>query len=226
MRCPASSHLVGLALLASACGSAPKPCLGARGCPSGTECLASRCVLEGSVPVDADTERVLLRPIAIAVATDEATDGVGPTVTLGNPAREAALYVRFPAARHEGTLEAAFLLLDQSAGVVTGPDLELEVSRAAEAWSGPLFSWSEQPGFSPPSARGLARSTPEVPIRVDVTDLLDFVADHPNRDHGFAIRALEATGPGLTLNTGVAGGVPPRLDLYFAPREARSKAVR
>jgi hypothetical protein len=181
-------------------------------------------VLEGSAPVDAATERVLLDPLELALAARELEDGIGPSVTLGNPsASPAALYVRFPSTFADRPVEAAFLLLDQSAGVVGGADLELEVWRAAGGWAGPAIAWSEQPGFSPPFTRAIARSAPRLPIRADVTALVRYVAEHPARDHGFVVRAMRESGPGVTLNTGIGGGAPPRLDVYWERKRERAK---
>jgi hypothetical protein len=219
--------VVARALLLSSvasCGTQPTPCLGATGCPRGTECLAARCVLEGSAPVDAGTERLLLDPLELALAARDVGDGLGPSVTLGNPsASPAALYVRFPNSFAEKPVEAAFLLLDQSSGVSGGADLELEIWRASGHWRGPAVAWSEQPGFSPPFTRAIARSIPALPIRADVTALVRYVVDHPARDHGFVIRAVREAGPGVTLNTGLGGGAPPRLDVYFERKPAAAK---
>lgn len=152
----------------------------------------------------------------LALATRERPAGVGPTVTLGNAAHpHTALYVRFPELPRSGAVNAAFLLLDVSAGAVAGPDVELEVGRAAGPWSGPALTWSAQPGLAPPVARGIARSAPPLPVRIDVTEL---VSDADPGD-GFVLRATEATGPGVTLDTGLDGGTPPRLDVYFAPSQ-------
>lgn len=200
-----------------ACSASPRPCLSASTCPGGTECLAARCVLDGSVPVDPESERVVAMPTELALATVTSPEALGPSITLGNSARSpVALYLRFEQTWRPGSIVAAFLLLEPTAGAITGPDLELEVWRVAHGWAGPGFAWSEKPGFAPPSSRAIARSAPRFPVRFDVTRLVRFLTDHPAKDHGLVLRAVSETGPGITLDTGLGGGVPPRLEVYFA----------
>jgi hypothetical protein len=217
------------ALLLAGCGTTPQPCLGATGCPASTECLAARCVDEGSAPVDPSTERVLLNPSGIAVAASSAPDAIGASVTFGNASSApVALYLRFEQTWRAGPVDSAFLILEPSAGTVGGLDLEVEVGRADRSWTGPGFSWSERPGISPPFSRAVARSSPRMPVRIDVTELLRFFADHPAQDFGLVLRARSAGGAGVTLSTGVGGGPPPRLDVYLVrPKTAqRASTVR
>ena len=48
-----------------------------------------------------------------------------------------------------------------------------------------------------------------------VAELLSFLAAHPSQDHGFVVRATEQSEVGVTLATGLDGGLPPRLDVYL-----------
>lgn len=193
----------------------PEPCLGASSCPVGRECLASRCVLEGSTPVDSDTDRVLLVPVGLAVAGDDTERGLAPSVTLGNPSTSPrALYVRFARPPEARSIRAAFLLLEQSAGALVGADVELEIRRTDQTWTGSGFPWSKRPRTSAPSARAIARSVPPSPVRVDVTELVRSAA-RSDEPIGFAIFAPQASSAGVTLDTGLGGGSPPRLDVYF-----------
>ncbi|MGC4086477.1 MAG: hypothetical protein QM756_01010 [Polyangiaceae bacterium] len=204
-------------LLTLACARTPLPCAGAGTCPSGQECLASRCVLEGGAPVESATQRMLLWPKAIAIASSaEDPHGLAPSVTLGqSPSAPTALYVRFePSYRTPRKVHAAFLLLDPHAGAPGADEITLEVWRARRDVTREHVSWSQQPGFAPPFARGLSRFAPATPLRVDVTELLRFFTEHPALDHGFVVRAAEGQGS-LTLATGVDGGLPPRLDVYL-----------
>jgi hypothetical protein len=193
------------------------------GCPKGTECLAARCTREGATPVEPTSERVVLTPTALALASDAVPVALGPSVTLGNTASApVALYLLFERRWPPGSIDSAFLVLEPSGGALAGPDLELEVWRAERAWKGPGFKWSEQPGLSPPFSRGIARSAPPMPVRIDVTSQVAFLAAHPARDFGLVLRARSERSPGVTLSTGLGGGAPPRLDVYVA-RSAQAR---
>lgn len=127
------------------------------------------------------------------------------------------LYLRFEQSWLRGRVRAAFLLLEPRSGGPSGPDVGLEVWRTNRGWAAPGFSWGEQPGFAPPFARAIGRGAPALPVRVDVTEIVRYFAQHPNHDFGFAVRASEENTTGITLSTGVDGGSAPRLDVYLDP---------
>jgi hypothetical protein len=127
------------------------------------------------------------------------------------------LYVRFDQSWRTGHVRAAFLLLEPRSGGPLGPDVGLEVWRTNRHWTDPAFGWSRQPGFAPPFARAIGRSAPALPVRVDVTEIVRYFAQHPSHDFGFAVRATEEGPAGITLSTGVDGGLAPRLDVYLDP---------
>ena len=206
-----------VAAFAFGCARGPIPCAGAGSCPSGRECLASRCVLEGSAAVPNAARRLLLRPSALGVARGrESNPGMAPGVTLGRRAdNDTALYVRFDSQWNQGRIVSAFLLLDPLPGSPSASDITLEVWRARRDFTSTTFAWSAQPGLAPPYARGISRALPPSPVRVDVTELLSFLAAHPSQDHGFVVRATEQSEVGVTLATGLDGGLPPRLDVYL-----------
>ncbi|HET9930510.1 MAG TPA: hypothetical protein VFQ35_07480 [Polyangiaceae bacterium] len=206
-----------VAALSIGCEKGPIPCAGVGTCPNGRECLASRCVPEGGAAVPNASKRLLLRPSALGVARAHAeSGGMAPGVTLGRRAdNDTALYVRFDSDWNEGRVASAFLLLDPLPGSASGEDVALEVWRSRRDFVSSTFGWSVQPGLAPPFARGLARSAPPAPVRVDVTELLRFFATHPSQDHGFVVRATNQSESGVTLATGIDGGAPPRLDVYL-----------
>lgn len=172
---------------------------------------------EGVVPVNPKTERVVVTPTQLAVARGDGPNALGSSITLGNSTTSpVALYLRFEQVQSPGSVHAAFLLLEPTRGALSGPDVELEVWRVAQDWTGSGFAWAQKPGFSPPSARAIARSSPNLPVRFDVTPLIRFVNERPDRDYGLVLRALSDTGPGITLDTGLGAGIPPRLEIYFA----------
>jgi hypothetical protein len=152
----------------------------------------------------------------MAIAKNSAAPGLPPSITLGRRADEpAALYVRFEPSWSRAKVRSAFLLLDARAGVPAGSDVDLEVWRARREFSSENFSWSRQPGFMPPFARGIGRAVTNSPVRIDVTELLRFFAAHPAQDHGFLVRATSRAETGITFATGADGGLPPRLDVYL-----------
>jgi hypothetical protein len=162
---------------------------------------------------------VLLRPAAIAVASTEPDpNGIAASVTLGRAAAApTAIYLRFdPTWRERGQVLSGFLLFETQPGARSSEDVPLEVWRARGDFAGESLKWSQQPGFAPPSARGIGRSAPPLPVRIDVTELLRFFSEHPTQDHGFLVRAESVVEHGLTLSTGTDGGLPPRLDVYLS----------
>jgi len=178
-----------------------------------------RCVLEGAMPVDPRAERVVALPAGLALASDDEQVVPSASVTLGSS--RATLYLRFEPVWESRPVQAAFLLLDPAEHSVGGPDVELEVWRARREWSGAAFSFRQQPGVTAPLARGIARSIPPLPVRVDVTELVQFAAQHPRQDHGFAVRS-RSDGPLVTIATGSDGGRAPTLDVYLgSSSEAR-----
>ncbi|MFZ5889751.1 MAG: DNRLRE domain-containing protein [Myxococcota bacterium] len=165
-----------------------------------------------------NTRRLLLRPSALALASNaEQRDGLAPSVTLGRASTaKTALYVRFDSSwRERGRVVSGFLLLEPLAGAASSEDVALEVWRVSRAFTGENLSWSAQPGFEPPFARGVGRAAPAAPVRIDVTEILHFLAAHPAEDHGLAVRAAGNAETGITLSTGADGGLPPRLDVYL-----------
>lgn len=203
--------------LAFGCEKGPIPCAGAGSCPMGRECLASRCVLEGGEAVPGASRRLLLRPSALGVARGgRDAGGMAPSVTLGRRADdETALYVRFEPSWNQGRVVAAFLLLEPLPGAAHNDDVNLEVWRSRADFPSDTFRFDTQPGLVPPFARGLARSAPPSPVRVDVTSLVQFLRSHPAEDHGFVVRAASEDDAGISIATGLDGGLPPRLDVYL-----------
>jgi hypothetical protein len=200
----------------SGCARGPLPCAGASACPVTQECLANRCAALETSPVRETTRRVVVAPIALAVASEHDSPNLAASVSLGSRQRgPAALYVRFDPKAYAARVEAAFLLLDPGVHSRFSQDVELQVGRAESAWRGTALSWSDQPGFGSPVARGIARTAPPSPIRIDVTELVRFVAEHPASDYGFVVRARERHAYGVSIATGTASGSAPRLDVYL-----------
>jgi hypothetical protein len=166
------------------------------------------------VPVARDSERLVLSPVELAVATDGG-ESSAPAVTLGSARDEnASFYVRFGSSYKGREVAAAFLLLTVSPGTEPEPeDVPLEVWALGKSWSQASLSRGVVPGRARPMVRGIARSSPPSPVRVDVTRIIRELSRTP-ADDGVAIVASASHGAGVTLVTSAAGA--PRLEVYLA----------
>jgi hypothetical protein len=214
-----SSGAVVLPALLAACASSPIPCASPGACPAGLECLANRCVVEGYDPVAAGTERIVVRPSALAVAGAEPAGGELPgAITLGGAVASHALFLRFDASWRPRDVESAFLLLDPvPASQPSAHEVAVVVWRVAGAWSETSIRAGERPTLRAPMARGVAGSSPASVLRVDVTEIVRWLDEHPQSDRGVALAADSQAGHGASFATGAAGGNGPRLELYVRP---------
>lgn len=206
------------ALAAAGCASGPRPCVAASHCDAHHECLANRCVPRGSDPVDQTTRRVVVEPRALAVVNG----GLAPTsppavVTFGGAAGRTTLLLAFePAWRGAKRVESAFLLLEPAAGTVpASTDVDVTAFRVRERWDAERLDARHLPQLSLPRARGIARTSPPLPLRIDVTELIAYLHQHPHADRGLALRAAGGSGHGASYSTGAGSGRPPRLELYL-----------
>jgi hypothetical protein len=53
-----------------------------------------------------------------------------------------------------------------------------------------------------------------MPLRVDVTEIAAYLAEHAESDHGIAVRAGGGSDVGASFATGASGETAPRLELY------------
>jgi hypothetical protein len=193
--------------------------MGVGTCPEGSECLANRCTLLGADPVAQDTRRLVLVPTTMAVvgALDrDPSSELGAAVTFGSASGGAALYLEFaPTWKQNRGIESAFIVLDPMPGTRRGPeDVEIDAWRIGERWSPGALSWLDKPELSPPTASGIARAAPPMPLRVDVTAIAMHLAEHAQNDHGIALTAGGGSDVGVSFATGASGGNAPRLELY------------
>jgi len=187
---------VGIALTASACGRA-------HGGP-----MAARA-----------GERLVSTPSAIAFAASERdVSGLGDGIRFGGPRGRSALYLKFPGDwRGRGIPERAFLTLSaREASAVSNEPVSLEAWRISSDWAPrALRDWSDKPSLAPPYARRRVTSSPAQVLRIDVSELVRFAAQNPERDFGMAVIASGSDGPGLSFDSGFGGGRAPQLELYF-----------
>lgn len=150
----------------------------------------------------------------MALVDEERSSDVGPSVMLGAPGDAAALFLRFAPIWRGARIDSAFLILDPAPRTQTREDVPLEVSRIHGAWEA-----SDEPrkrlNRALPSVRGIGRSFAGTPIRIDVTPIIAYLAEHPDEDLGLAVAAARAVPPGIAIATGLDGGSPPRLDVYL-----------
>jgi hypothetical protein len=134
---------------------------------------------------------------------------------LGSKTADGTLYLQFAPLWRGRRVRAAFLVLDPMPSALSGDDVPLEVFRLRGPWEPrPLVRGAESP-LSLPRARGSGRSAPGLPVRLDVTAIVDYYRQNPREKLAFAVRARHQVSPGLSLATGFAGGAPPRLELYL-----------
>lgn len=202
----------------AACANVPTPCTGEDVCADGTECLANRCVVEGSEPVAEDSQRSIAHVTQFAVLAEQVEYGgaLPASVTFGSrQAGTLLVLLRFqPIWRDRSRLEQAFLLLEPMPRArSSASSVEIDVWRIEDDWSTGKLDWMSQPELGHPRASALASSN-GAPLRVDITHLIHYLKRNPEHDHGIALRASPVGGGGVSYATGVAGGSAPRIELY------------
>lgn len=164
-------------------------------------------------------ERLVSWPSSIAyVSSDRALAGLPGEIRFGGPLGRSALYLKFPSEwRTRGAPQRAFVTLSAREGSAS-PDLPvtLEAWRISVDWQPrTLRRWSDKPSLAPPFARVRGSASSVQDLRIDVTELVRFAAQNPERDFGIAIIASGSEGPGETFSSGLDGGRAPRLELYL-----------
>jgi hypothetical protein len=204
------------------CASGPVPCTSPGTCPTGTECLANRCLPVGSDPVPEDSRRLVLRPTSLALVSSRGHTNAGalpPAFAFGSRREGAvALYLRFePRWQGQSAVHSAFLLLDPLPGTQVGTEaVAVRAWRVERPWQPAELSWLRQPPVVPPSTDAWARSSPPATLRVDVTPIVRYWQDHPRANRGLALLASGDGAHGASYATGTNGGIGPRLELYFS----------
>jgi len=164
-------------------------------------------------------ERVVSSPSSIACVSAERTaPGLSGEIRFGGPLGRSGLYLKFPGEwRARGVPQRAFLSLSAREGsAVSDLPVTLEAWRISADWQPrTLQRWSDKPSLAPPYARARSASSPAEDLRIDVTELVRFAAQNPERDFGIAVIASGSEGPGVSFNTGLAGGRAPHLELYL-----------
>ncbi|HYQ00146.1 MAG TPA: hypothetical protein VER96_15830 [Polyangiaceae bacterium] len=163
--------------------------------------------------------RLVSTPIRIAfVSSDRQATGVSGEIRFGGPLGRSALYLKFSNDwRTHGVPRQAFLTLSAREGSASSDSpVIVEAWRISADWQPPtLRSWSDKPNLAPPYARARVTASPPRELRLDVSELVRFAAENPERDFGMAVIASGSDGPGATFSTGLAEGQAPRLELYL-----------
>jgi len=164
-------------------------------------------------------ERLVSAPSSIAfVSSDRVANGLSGEIRFGGPLGRSALYLKFPNDwRARGIPRQAFLTLSAREGsAINDAPLTLEAWRVSADWQPEaLRHWSDKPSLAPPYARTRFSASPAQDLRIDVSELLRFAAQNPEREFGIAVIASSSEGPAATFSTGLAGGRAPRLELYL-----------
>ena len=164
-------------------------------------------------------ERWVNTPSAIAfVASERAVSGLSSEFRFGGPRGRSALFLKFPSEwRARGIPERAFLTVSAREGSASSDlPVTLEAWRVSADWQPrTLQRWSDKPSLAPPYARAKVSSSPAQDLRIDISELVRFAAQNPERDFGVALIGSGSAGPGASFNSGLAGGRAPTLELYF-----------
>ena len=163
--------------------------------------------------------RLVVTPTAIAtLSADHQTRGLPAEISFGSAFGRSALYLQFAGDwRRLGTPQQATLALSASEGApIDDAPVTLEAWRVNGAWQpDELQHWSDQPALAPPHATLTFHATSAQDARIDVSELLRFAAQNPERDFGIALLAGGGSGHGASFATGMSGGNTPRLELQF-----------
>ncbi len=163
---------------------------------------------------------MLLLPHAIAVVSargSAASDPLPNAVTFGSEKEgAAALFLEFELGTQPiKSLDSAFLVLEPlPTSSLESERIEVDAWRVAERWDRDSVSWLAQPALAPPSARGVAQSSPLTVLRVDVSAIIRFWLRQPRQNRGLALKAPGGDGHGVSFATGASDGSAPRLELY------------
>jgi hypothetical protein len=162
--------------------------------------------------VSEQSARTLLLPTRFGwLSSKEPSLALPSAIALGGKAcGRVLLYFEFAELAESRRLLRAELLLNTSGAPGDGVDVELSRSDAAHA---ELRAWSDQPQALEP--RMAARLGAESSVqRLDVTEIL-----RAQREPGQPLRLLLHAEPvwdePVLLETGAAGGVQPRLEIYW-----------
>jgi hypothetical protein len=182
--------------------------------------LSSSACAPGREPkAELARERLVSAPSEIAyVSSSRTVPGLSSEVRFGGPRGRSALYLKFPSEwRARGVPQRAFLTLSAREGSASSAlPVTIEAWRIGVDWqSQTLQRWSDKPSLAPPYARSRVASSPPQELRIDVTELVRFAAQNPERDYGIAVIASGSEGPGVSFDTGFAGGRAPQLELYL-----------
>ena len=212
-----------LPLALSACAA---PLEGGRACPEaacaeGLVCMVGRCRPADASPAPADGTRLVLSPVAAAVAAHGGSGG-GVTlpdhIVLGRASNgTVTLLFRFAATfPDEAEVASAFLILDPIEGAP--PSLQpvsFEMASITEPWQADIASAGRQPRLGVPRDAGKLRLRPGISARIDVTPMVrDWPKKRPD-DHGLALLAKGADEAGTVVSMGVSHGTGPRLEIYL-----------
>jgi len=162
--------------------------------------------------------RMVCAPSGMAyVSTAGDASGLKGDLRFGGPLGRSAVYLKFSAEwRARGIPEQAFLtLFARESSASTDAPVTLEVWRINADWQPrTLRHWSAKPSLAPPYARTRVTASPAQDVRIDVTELVRFAAQNPERDFGIGVISSGGEGPGVSFSSGLAGGLAPRLELY------------
>lgn len=201
----------------AACAPSTVPCLSADSCERHYECVAHRCVVEGTDPAPKDSSRTLLVPRDLRLWMGSSIlQGYPSTITFGSARLGRTLvYLDFRLDWAEiGALASAFLIFEPlSASPPAAQAIEVTAYRVKRPLSD-RASQHTRPELLPPAATGLASSDGLRPLLIDVTELLSYFKKYETDDFALAVTTRTRQGMGLSFASGMGGEPGPRLEIY------------
>lgn len=189
------------------------------GCAQGEACVIGRCRPTDSAPAPTETSRIILEPVAMAVAASGAKGGGGEdlpdAVALGRASSgTVALFLRFASTwRDDAEVTRAILVLTPMKGsTVASAPTSIQVARILEPWSPSTVTWGRQPRTDAPLLTSSRPLLSTAPLRVDVTAIVRDWALRSKEDRGVALVASGQDAFGVDYAMGLGRG--PRLEAY------------
>jgi hypothetical protein len=188
-------------------------------CEAGKACVVGRCRAAEESPAPADTRRVFVVPVDVAVIAERGSQGAGlpETIALGRAADGTVeLLLRFtPTWRDDADVVSAFVVLDPVEGALPSRSpASVETARILEPWQPATVTWGRQPRLDLPRPAGIVSARPSTSARIDVTPLVRDWSKRLPDDYGIALLVQGSDALGGAFTMGTTAGNSPCLEAY------------
>lgn len=211
-----TSLLLGLFLVGtSGCFSTHGPCDQLNACPGALVCQVGRCTSVESIPVRAETSRLVLEPTDMLFLDGASQENTLSDLRAATPVGGGSLVLlRFEPTWQAQQIERADLLLDPAEDAFSQPEsMEVLVSPILSEWTSQ--SPTRLPYVGQPRARAIVPFAPPRQVRINITELIQNWAQNRQTIHGVALRWMPGNNLGARFAWGTLSGTNPRLDIYL-----------